>query len=59
VGLLQRVFNSREIGPATASGEEGLKVIPKFKLDVVLGKTLHLRLPPGVAIACDARTSDA
>ncbi len=34
---IQRIFNSPEIELATAaSGEEGLKVIPKFKPDVVL-----------------------
>jgi two-component system nitrogen regulation response regulator GlnG len=34
---LQRIFNSPEIELATAgSGEEGLKVIPKFKPDLVL-----------------------
>src|ERR1035441_374372 len=33
----QRIFNSPEIELATASsGEEGLKVIPKFKPDLVL-----------------------
>ena len=34
---IQRIFNSPEIELASAaSGEEGLKVIPKFKPDVVL-----------------------
>ena len=34
---LQRIFNSPEVELATAgSGEEGLKVIPKFKPDLVL-----------------------
>jgi CheY-like chemotaxis protein len=34
---IQRIFDSPEIELATAaSGEEGLKVIPKFKPDLVL-----------------------